>query len=193
LEEKKIGRKDTPFDSVVRTNMESAFAYLNKLLEEREMPFSKHNAGQMLALNNFVHYGGDKKLMAEYHKAIQANSERFYKRITPIADWYNRHEKRKDAAIKIASEVYVAIVGQPQLFIEGNHRTGSLIADWILLSEGLPPFVLSRENAIAYFAPSSEIKGFADSSTWRGKRRLPAYRNKFGTFLENHIDSKFIK
>jgi hypothetical protein len=57
------------------------------------------------------------------------------------------------------------VLGYPQLYIEGNHRTGSPIADWISVYYGFPPFDLPAENALAYFAPSIEIKQFANKST----------------------------
>ncbi len=97
-----------------------------------------------------------------------------------------------DHPLKIAAEIYVSILGYPQLYIEGNHRTGSLIADWITVYHGFPPFVLSVDNAIAYFAPSAEIKSFADKSTWRGIARLPKYRKAFLTFWEQHIDDHYL-
>ena len=80
----------------------------------------------------------------------------------------------------------------PQLFIEGNHRSGSIISSWINMYYGHPPFILSYENAVAYFEPSAEIKAFADKSTWRGAIKLPKYRRSFKTFWESHIDPKYI-
>ena len=69
-----------------------------------------------------------------------------------------RITQRGNHPLKIAAEIYVSILGYPLLYIVGNHRTGSLIADWISVYDGFPAFVLSVENAIAYFAPSAEIK-----------------------------------
>jgi len=130
--------------------------------------------------------------MAEYASAIQATSEKFKQHIGPIRDWYERHTSRGNNPLKVSAEIYVSILGYPQLFIEGNHRTGSLIADWITVYNGFPPFVLSVENAIAYFAPSAEIKSFANKSTWRGQSQLPKYRKSFQAFWESHIDSRFL-
>jgi hypothetical protein len=86
----------------------------------------------------------------------------------------------------------VSIVGQPQLFIEGNHRTGSLIASWINLWAGYPPFVLSEDNAVDYFAPSAAIKQFANKSTWRGRSQLPKYHKSFRAFWEKHVEEKYV-
>jgi hypothetical protein len=60
------------------------------------------------------------KLRLEYNRAIQANSEKFAEYIIPIKKWYKKHIKGKPHPLKVAAEVYVAVLGFPQLFIEGN-------------------------------------------------------------------------
>jgi hypothetical protein len=187
-----IGRRDTPFTALIRMRMMSAFRYLDYLLEQQIPPFSRESFKHMLVLNERVHYGTDQQLMSEYAKAIKATTEKFNEHIGPIQDWYERHAQRENHPLKIAAEIYVSILGHPQLYIEGNHRTGSLIADWISVYHGFPPFVLSVENAIAYFAPSAEIKKFANKSTWRGQAQLPKYRKSFLAFWEGHIDSQYL-
>jgi hypothetical protein len=187
-----IGRKD-PFTAVLRGNMLSAYAYLDELLAENVTPFSPVGIEHMLVLNDRVHYGTDAALMAEFASAIATNAEKFDDYIEPIAAWYWRHSAQGDHPCKLAAETYVSIVGHPQLFVEGNHRTGALIASWINLDAGLPPFVLSADNAIDYFAPSAAIKQFANKSTWRGRQQLPKYRKSFRTFWEEHIDPKYLR
>jgi hypothetical protein len=192
LEVRGIGRKDTPFNDVIHTRMMSAFQYLDSLLEEHIVPFSQGSIEHMLRLNHRIHYGTDQRLMAEYATAMKATTEKFNQHIGPIREWYEHHTMRGNHPLKIAAEIYVSILGYPQLYIEGNHRTGSLIADWISVYHGFPPFVLSAENAIAYFEPSAEIKSFADKSTWRGRARLPKYHKSFLAFWESHIDSRYV-
>lgn len=187
-----IGQKD-PFTEGLRHNMLSAYDHLDHLVRREVEPFSSKGLAQMLALNNRVHYGTDKALMAEFTSAISANAEKFHTNIVAIARWYRKHTDRGDHPYKLAAETYVSILGQPQLFIEGNHRTGSLIASWINLRAGYPPFVLSVDNAVAYFAPSAEIKLFGDRSTWRGRRRLPKYRRSFRDFWEQHVEEKYVR
>jgi hypothetical protein len=187
----KIGQKD-PFTSFLRTNMLSAYAYLDELLERSIAPLSDSSLEHLVLLNQRVHYGTDAELSAQHHAAIVATIEKFNMNIEPIVDWHARHARHADNPYKLAAETYVSIVGQPQLFIEGNHRTGSLIASWINLYAGLPPFVLSVDNALAYFAPSAEIKQFADRSTWRGRRRIPKYRKSFRVFWEHLVERKYL-
>jgi hypothetical protein len=192
LDFEKIGRRDS-FDSVIRGHMMDAYKHLDNLLEKGIEPFSLEGTSQILELNNVIHYGFDLQLRLEYNQAIQANSEKFVEFIDPIEKWYRKHMKDKPHPLKVAAEVYVAVLGFPQLFIEGNHRTGNLLANWISMYYGRPPFVLSVDNALAFFMPSKEIKRFADKSTWQGRMRIPKYRKCFKKFWEENIDSKFVK
>ena len=191
LDRRGIGRKDT-FDAVLKMRMMSAFSYLDDLLREQIPPFSTESIEPMLLLNHRVHYGTDRQLLSEYAKAREATAEKFYQNIGPIRQWYEKHNKFGEHPLRLAAEIYVSVLGYPQLYIEGNHRTGSLIADWISVYYGFPPFVLSADNALAYFAPSIEIKHFADKSTWRGQAKVPKYRKSFLHFWENHIDNRYL-
>ena len=192
LEKYKIGRKDT-FDTQLKNNMLDCYSYFDDLLKQGIEPFSEQSIEHMIELNNIVHYGlNNNKLRMEYSSALQATRDKFYSQIGPIRKWHEKHQN-DDGTLKIAAEIYVAIVGKPQVFIEGNHRTGSLIANWMNLYHGYSPFVLSPENAIAYFAPSAEIKFFADKTTWRGRRKLPKYRKSFKKLWEKLIDEKYVK
>ena len=191
LASKKIGRKD-PFNADVRTKMMTAYKSLDNLLRKGVEPFSSEGIDQMCELNNLVHYGLDPQLRLEYLSAIDANCKKYCKNIDPIINWYEKHMKKEPHPLKVAAEVYVAILGHPQLFIEGNHRTGSIIASWISMYYDHPPFILSPENAIAYFKPSSEIKLKADKCSWRGRSRLPKYRSEFKKFWEENIDWNYV-
>jgi len=152
LDLRKIGRKDTPFTADIKEKMMSAYGLLDILLREGIEPFSKESLEEMCELNNLVHYGLNSKLRQEYVKAISANSKKYYRNIEPIMDWYKNHMKKEPHPLKVASEVYVAILGHPQLFIEGNHRTGSIISSWINMYYGYPPFVLSQKRDFIFRA-----------------------------------------
>lgn len=192
LDRRKIGRKDTPFNSDIKGKMMSAYELLDKLLRKEVEPFSPASIGEICELNNLVHYGSNPRLRLEYHKAVVANSEKYNRNVIPIQNWYKKHMDQEPHPLKVAAEVYVAVLGRPQLFIEGNHRTGSIISSWISMYYGHPPFILGADNAIAYFEPSAEIKMFADKSTWRGRFRLPKYRKSFKKFWQDHIDWNYV-
>ena len=197
LDLKKIGRKDT-FNAVVRGRMMCAYGLLDDLLGKGVEPFSIESIEDICELNNMVHYGLDFRLRQEYVKAIRANEEKYYRHIDPIIKWYENHMKKEPHPLKVAAEVYVAVLGHPQLFIEGNHRAGSLISSWINMYYGYPPFVLNPKNAIAYFKPSADIKKFADKSTWRGRSTVTKIQKIIQRILgETHrlevCDKKILK
>lgn len=193
LQRQGVGSRDVPFNQQVRERMMIGYTHVDKLLAQRVEPFSPKSISDILVLNNLVHYGYDRDLMSEYNSSICANTEKFYQQIEPIHDWYHRHKRRGDNPQKIAAEIYVSILGHPQLFIEGNHRTGALVASWINMHHGYPPFVLSVDNAVSYFAPSDDIKHFADKSSWRGKTKLPKYRKSFTEYWKANTDRKYMQ
>ena len=192
LDLEKLGRRDK-FDSVIRGRMMDGYRCLDTLLRKEVEPFSEEGISEILELNNIVLYGLNLDLRLEYNQAIQANSEKFNRHIDPIEKWYKNHMRVEPHPLKVAAEVYVSVLGYPQLFIEGNHRTGNLICNWISMYYGHPPFVLNPKNAVAYFRPSKEIKRFADKSTWRGRARLPKYRTCFKKFWEQNVDSRYVR
>ena len=79
--------------------------------------------------------------------------------IKDLYNWYWAY--RSESIWKRAAGVYVRILSKPQLFIEGNNRTGSLLVSYLLMRAGLPPFVLTLDNAEGYFNPSSVIRNSA--------------------------------
>jgi hypothetical protein len=70
------------------------------------------------------------------------------------------------------------------LFIEGNHRSGSLIVSYLLLRAGLPPFVLTLDNAKGYYNPSSVIRNSAKHGV-KALFELPKIKKKYAAFLED--------
>lgn len=100
--------------------------------------------------------------------------------------------KNQSSANKVAAEIFIAILGMPQLYIEGNHRAGSIVASWVNLVNGNPPFVLTVDNAMAYFAPAQAIKKFNKRSTWRSLTKLPKYKKDFKEFWKNNCSMEFM-
>jgi len=56
-----------------------------------------------------------------------------------------------------------------------------------------PPFVLTVDNAVAFFKPAQEIKEFDTKSLWRSMTKLPKYKKVFKTFWKSHCDMAFVK
>lgn len=181
------------FTDTVRQNMLSGYEFLDAMIGHRLDLFSHEGLEALLQLNHLVLLGRGYDVCA-FHGHISATRRRFFenfrKYVKPLRRWYYKHYTEN--AYKVASQIYVGVLSQPQLFQEGNHRTGSLIASGILLQNGCPPFVLTRQNAVAYFNPSSEIK-FTDKRTIRGKLRLPKYQHDFGEFLCANVNEGYVR
>lgn len=192
LDEEKVGRKDTPFDTVLMENLLTAWDYIDFFIRKKDYSLlSKKGGPDMLEINNRVHYGLDDKLRQEYTKAISATADKFTRQVKPLRKHYSKKTAKKESPSRIAAEIYIAILGSPQLYIEGNHRSGSIVSSWINLVHGRPPFVLTVENALSFFKPAQQIKQFDKSSTWRSLTKLPKYKKSFKEFWVNHCDDRF--
>ncbi len=181
------------FNDTVRQNMLTAYEFLDAIVAEDLDLFSAEGLEALLQLNHLVLLGRGYD-PREFSRHISFTRRRFFDNfrqyVKPIRRWFRKHETENP--YKVASQVYVGVLSQPQLYQEGNHRTGSLIASGILLQNGCPPFVLTRQNAIAYFNPSSEIK-FTDKRTIRGKLRLPNYQQEFRKFLLQNVNQAYVR
>jgi hypothetical protein len=181
------------FTDAVRQNMLAAYEFLDAVVDDEIDLFSDEGLEALLQLNHLVLLGKEYDLRS-FNRHITATRGQFFENfrryVRPIRRWYRKHDT--DNPYKVASQVYVGVLSQPQLFQEGNHRTGSLIASGILLQNGCPPFVLSRQNAVSYFNPSSEIK-FTDKRTIHGNLRLPKYQHNFREFLEANVNQAYIR
>lgn len=193
LEHKMIGRKDTPFDSLLMENMLTAWDFIDYVIRKEIDLISVRGWPDMIEVNNRVHYGEDYELRQEYKKAIDAATEKFTSLIHPIEKYYRKKIRDHASIYKVAAEVFISILGMPQLFVEGNHRSGSVIASWINLAYRKPPFVLTVDNAVAFFEPAQEIKKFNKRSVWRSVTKLPKYKKDFKIFWKQHCDMEFVR
>ena len=109
--------------------------------------------------------------------------------IRDLVEWYAGH--RDQSAWNRAAGIYVRILSKPQLFIEGNHRTGALVMSYILLRDGYPPFVLSVDNAAAYFDPSTVIRD-TDKKSPAMLFRLPGIKSRLAQLLLDHADPGYL-
>lgn len=171
-----------PLDDTILQNMVLGYEELNKLLGNDVMPFS--DLLSVLELNHIVLGVSDDIKKLEYHNYVNEAEKHFFKKVKPIKQYYYKNKDKEP--FEVVSKVYTKIVSKPQLFIsDGNHRTGALIISWILVDNGLNPFVLTTENAYDYFEISSNIK-LSDKSSFRDKIKLWKYSNAFRDFLEQY-------
>ncbi len=151
--------RDPLSDDVVERMMEG-YTQVDRLLAERVEPFAPGNSGAFLELNFLVMCGADRRLREECASVMKAAENRYYRK--SVGSFEALTEQLAlvsgESVWRRAAVAFVHILSEPQLFIEGNHRTGSLIMSWILANEGRPPFVLSVANAKAFFDPSAVTK-----------------------------------
>ncbi len=149
-----------PMTDMVRVQMMAGYRMVDEALACGFDPFEVGHSRWLLELNTCVLCGPDAEKRREFSMNIASTKQHFYNQegagIGGLMDWLAHH--RDDNVCFRAAGVYVYILSRPQLYIEGNHRTGSLIMSYLLAREGRPPFVLSVENAKAYFDPSTLVK-----------------------------------
>jgi hypothetical protein len=167
-------RREPMSDRVVE-NMVSGYATVDRLLAAGVDVFAMGSLHHVLELNTVVLCGTDPARREQYARHREATERRFYEQpdggIRDLVEWSAGH--RHDSPWLRAAGLFVRMLSTPQLFVEGNHRTGALLMSYVLLRAGLPPFVLTPENAAAYFDPSAAIQGI-DKSGAAVVFRLPA-------------------
>ena len=180
-------------DDVLR-NLLDGYAWIDRLVVEGADPFALGNSERMLVLNHLVLCGAAWNRNAEFRRHLGATEAYFYEQreggIADLMQWYAVHED--DDAWKLAAGVYVRVLSEPQLYIEGNHRTGALLASFLLMRAGHPPFVLTVDNAPGYFDPSTLIKKTKKRAV-SALFRLPKIRRRFAEFLRSHADARFLQ
>jgi hypothetical protein len=184
LSERLAEHRDPPSDEVCR-NMLAGYALVDEYVSSGIDLFDLQHLGLMLEINATVLCGTDPSRRVEYAEHLAATETHFYQHgeggIGDLFEWYAGH--RDESVWKRAAGVYVRILSKPQLFIEGNHRSGSLIVSYLMLREALPPFVLSVDNAEAFFNPSSVIRNAAKHGV-KALFELPKIKKKYAAFLE---------
>ena len=166
-----------PFDDRVLANLLAGYEYVDRLLTAGVDPFALGNLKHLLELNCLVLCGVSPERRAAYARHLEANERRFYGEdvagVREVVEWIAGHPGAPGA--ELAAGVYAMVLAQPQLFIEGNHRTGVLAMSYVLARQGLPPFVLTPENAGAYFEISAAFRDVA--------KRSPAMRFRISSLV----------
>ncbi|PRA27918.1 hypothetical protein [Pseudomonas poae] len=176
-----------PLTDEVLQNVLEGYALIDDYVARGVDLFDLQQLNLMLEINATVLCGKDPARRLEYAPHLAATEERFFNNveggIKDLHSWYCRHHS--ESVWKRAAGVYVRVLSKPQLFIEGNHRSGSLIVSYLLMREGLPPFVLTLDNAEGYFNPSSVIRNSAKHGV-KALYELPKIKKKYAAFLEDN-------
>lgn len=186
-----LSTKREPFTRTMLENILQAYAFLNELLESDIDLFLPSGLHHLLELNHLVLCGRDPKTRTEYFHHIDHTRKKFNKRIHPIRDWVLKHRRDKDP-FELAAGFYAKALSKPQLFLEGNHRTGNIILNYLLLSRGQPPYVISVSTAREYLELSGDIKFTDSENTFESAFKLPGRRTRFREFLARCVDERFL-
>lgn len=185
-------RRDALTDEIVE-HLLTGYMFVDQALAEDIDLLSPRHITCLLELNHLVLCGVDPQVRREHTKHIIATTTRFYTQeafnIDDILRWHTKHQD--ESPWRRAAGVYVRILSQPQLYIEGNHRTGALIMSYILARAGKAPFVLTVDNALAYFDPSSLVKATLKTPTTL-LTKLPRMKKRFANFLKEQEDPRYL-
>jgi len=179
-------------DSVI-DNMMAGYALVDEVAAARIDLFAMGNLKYWLELNTTILCGTDPAERAEYAQHRQRTEERFYEEqdggIRDIVEWYQG--RGGESVWTRAAGLYIRLLSRPQLFVEGNHRTGALVISCILVGEDEPPFVLTPDNARTYFDPSTVIKNI-EKQGLAMRFRSPGLTKQLATFLAEHADRRYL-
>jgi hypothetical protein len=183
-----------PLAEDVIHNMVAGYELIDRLAASEIDPFALGNHKYLLELNTIVLCGTDPVRRKEYARHRETTEERFYEAqhggIQDLVEWYE--SRRGDSPWTLAAGVYVRLLSRPQLFVEGNHRTGALAMSYILVRADEPPFVLTTENAATYFDPSTVIQDL-EKQGLAMLFRSPRLIRRLASFLREHADRTYLR
>jgi hypothetical protein len=185
-------RRDALEDSLIE-NMLAGYQLVDSLVAQRLDLFAMGNLRLLLEINAVVLWGCEEQERVQTARHLAATEERFYEQegggIRDIVEWYALHGT--GSSWSRAAGVYVRMLSEPELFIEGNHRSGALVMSYILARDGRPPFVLTAENARAYLDPSTLITQTRKHGVV-ALFRLPKITRYFAEFLKKQADQRYL-
>lgn len=185
-------RRDSLGDEVVE-NMLAGYAMVDSLLADDVNLFAFGHLQSWLDLNTLVLCGEEVIHPTHIADLIRATEERFYDDlkggIRAIMEWYEGASSQ--TVWRRAAGVYIRMVSEPQLFPEGNHRTGILIMSYLLGREGKPPIVLTPGNAKEFFDPSTRAKQLR-KGTFAMIFGMRALKLQIAGFLEREASEAYL-
>lgn len=184
-----VARED--FTAQSGENILAAYRYMNELLQSGINIFDRSGLHSLLELNHLVLCGNDSKKRLEYHEYILETRTRFQNNIPKILKFYEKNKSSLTPA-ELAVHIYSRSLSQPQLFIEGNHRTGNVMINFILISSGAPVFIIDPENAFDYLELSADIKFTSKERLGADVMHFNKYRKRLIRILEKYCNKKFI-
>ncbi len=173
---------DEPINDEVLRRMFGGYRYVDELLAGQTDIFAYGRTSHIVELNHQVLCGASPERRRQFSDHIAETERWFYDRpegIGAFFDWYRRSVTQ--APVTLAAGVFVHTVSLPQLFIEGNGRTATLLASYVLARAGLPPLVVTPGHYPCYREAVSRCvaldrHGFASGfAIARTTRRVSAF------------------
>ncbi len=169
------------------------YAYVDRLLAEAVDPFAYGNSEHLVELNHLVLCGSSPQTRRESAAHIEQTESYFYdNRLGGVGDfvaWYTRN--RSLSPPLLASGSFVVVASAPQLFIEGNQRTATLIASFVLARRDLPPLVATAQNYGSLFPHFAQAKAI-DRSSWRASITVWRLRSRLAASYQRTANPKFL-
>lgn len=186
-------KKTPPSDEVI-ANLLSGYALIDQFIAQGIELFEYGNSHYLLELNHTVLFEHAPVSATEDASQFEATESYFYENQTAgigqLMEWLNIHDH--DSVWKQAAGIFTFMLSQPQLFLEGNHRTGSLIMSYVMMQQGHAPFVLTAENAKFFFEPAEMTKKRSKNNIVDDWLYLPKQTRKFACLLEKEQDKAFV-
>lgn len=172
-------------------NMVEGYRFVDQLLAQGTDLFARGNSSLLLEINTLVLCGADKKNRENYILHIEQNKRQFYDDqhggIGSLMEWLAFHAT--DNLWRKAAGLYIQITSQPQLFIEGNHRSAILMMSFMLGRAGYPPFVLTSDNAKEILDQSTPISDFKKHG-FSALIYTPRLRNQLAITLQKSVEQR---
>lgn len=186
-------RRTPPSDEIIE-NLVAGYEQVNDYLLSDIDLFEMGHSGLLLELNHIVlyHHGG--LCSEEKDRQFKATEQHFYSsELGGIDEFMTWLRVNKTLSLwKTAAGAFTHMLSQPQLFLEGNHRTGSLIMSYLLVRGGYGPFVLSVENAKHFFEPAEIVKSRHKNLLLDEYLHLPKQTRKFSKLLKQEQSAEFL-
>ncbi len=180
-----------PSDAVVE-NLIEGYEKIDEHVVNGIDLFAVGNSHLILELNHIVLFHNSGRTMEENESQFKATRQHFYNAkqggIGSLMEWIDIHESSN--VWKRAAGTFTHVLSQPQLFLEGNHRTGSLMMSYVLMKEGYSPFVISYDNAKHFFEPAELVKK-RHKKTLDEYFHLPKQTRRFAKLLKREQNTKY--
>lgn len=177
-------------DDALRRLM-SGYRYVDELLAARNDIFRYGESRHILELNHLVLCGASPERRLQFQKHLRETERRFYERpgIDDFMEWYKRNRGRAPRAL--ASGIFLRVLSAPQLFIEGNSRTATLLVSYALARAGQAPLVVTECSFRTYVEMVERCVG-VDRTTFSSLFTAATVGYRLNLFLAQNCEERFL-